>query len=82
MHEIIDMEVFGMIEHVTQVRGLDTGLEVNFPTLRRVAISAVASNAGCHVLTHVRGKDVCLRGGRAGIHVGCVVAALRALIAI
>src|SRR5207247_3112978 len=80
--EIVDMEMLRIIEHVVQVCGLHIGLEVNFPTFRRVAISAVASNAGCHVLTHVRGKEVCLIRRRVGIYLGGVMAAVGALIAI
>src|SRR5260370_1030240 len=76
------MEMVRIIEHVVQVRGLDRGFDLNLATLRRVVISAVASNAGRDVLTHVRGKDVCLIGGRAGIHVGSVVPAVRFLVAV
>jgi len=54
MHEVIDMELFRMIEHVAQVRGFDAGLDFNLATFRRVVVCrAVASNAGPNVLTHV-----------------------------
>src|SRR6266403_198074 len=82
MHEIVYMEMLRIIEHVVQVRGLHTGLEVNVPTLRIVVVSAVASNAGHHALMLVRVKDVCLRGGRVGAHCGCVVPAVRFLVAV
>ena len=42
MHEIVDTEVFGVVEHVVQVGGLDTGLEVDIPTFGLVAASAFA----------------------------------------
>jgi hypothetical protein len=79
MHEIVDMEVFGVVEHIVQVGGLDTGLLVDIPTFRLVAVSSIASDAGHHVLTLVRSEPVFLIGRRAGIHVGFVMAAVSLL---
>ena len=55
---------------------------MNVAAFRLVATSAVAANAGRHVLTHVRGEEVGLIGRRAGIHFGSIVTALGALIAV
>ena len=69
---MVDREVFGT----------DGGLDVNIPTLGIVVVSAIAANAGHHVLALIRGKPVVLMRRRVGIHLGCVIAAVVALIAI
>ena len=76
MHEIVDIEFVGLVEHVLQVNGLDTGLDVNIPTFRLVVVSAFAANAGVHFLALLHSKPVLLIGGRVGFHVGFVMAAV------
>ena len=63
-------------------RGLDAGLDVNVTTFRLVVVTALAADAGPHVLTHVRLDFVCLIGLGVGVDVGLVVAAVRFLVAI
>jgi hypothetical protein len=74
MHEIVDTEVFGVVEPVVQVGGLDTGLDVDIPTFGLVAASAFAATVRHHGLTLVRSEPVILRGLRVGFNVGFVMA--------
>ena len=76
MRDIVDMEMFGMIEHVVQVS------DVDIPTFRLVVVSAFAANAGVHFLALVRIEPAFLRGLRVGIHVGFVMTAFKLLVAI
>src|SRR4029450_12542702 len=71
-----------VVEHVVQVGGLDTGLDVNIPAYRIVFVSAVAANAGVHFLALLRIEPVILIGLRVGFHVGFVMAAVRFLVAV
>src|SRR5262249_27930909 len=75
-------EVRGMIEHVGQVRALHAGLQIEIAALRIVVVAAVAANAGCDVLAHIRGKEVLLIGGGVGAHLGCVMSAFGILVAV
>src|ERR1700738_2752713 len=55
---------------------------IDVPTPREVAVSAVAANASHHVLVLVRIEVVFLIGRRIGVHLGGIIATARALIAI